>query len=128
MLRQVNIQIRQAQEQYNLNDNQENYIALLEARNEKQAVLAQIEGFRSEQDSNANALLREKIELEQSVIDGIDERKIAEAEFTASLEDDVIKRLQLERDAIDLEEELGVERLTNQRDQYEARYTSICRC
>ena len=119
MLRQVNIQIRQAQEQYNLNDNQENYIALLEARNEKQAVLAQIEGFRSEQDSNANALLREKIELEQSVIDGIDERKIAEAEFTASLEDDIIKRLQLERDAIDLEEELGVERLTNQRDQYE---------
>ena len=119
MLRQVNVQIRQAQEQYNLNDNQENYIALLEARNEKQAVLAQIEGFRSEQDSNANALLREKIELEQSVIDGIDERKIAEAEFTASLEDDIIKRLQLERDAIDLEEELGVERLTNQRDQYE---------
>jgi len=119
MLRQVNVQIRQAQEQYNLNDNQENYIALLEARNEKQAVLAQIEGFRSEQDSNANALLREKIELEQSVIDGIDERKIAEAEFTASLEDDVMKRLQLERDAIDLEEELGVERLTNQRDQYE---------
>ena len=118
MLRQVNIQIRQAQEQYNLNDNQENYIALLEARNEKQAVLAQIEGFRSEQDSNANALLREKIELEQSVIDGIDERKIAEAEFTASLEDDVMKRLQLERDAIDLEEELGVERLTKQRDQY----------
>ena len=45
--------------------------------------------------------------------------KIAEAEFTASLEDDVMKRLQLERDAIDLEEELGVERLTNQRDQYE---------
>ena len=119
MLRQVNVQIRQAQEQYNLNDNQENYIALLEARNEKQAVLAQIEGFRSEQDSNANALLREKIELEQSVIDGIDERKIAEAEFTASLEDDIMKRLQLERDAIDLEEELGVERLTNQRDQYE---------
>ena len=32
MLRQVNVQIRQAQEQYNLNDNQENYIALLEAR------------------------------------------------------------------------------------------------
>lgn len=118
MLEQVNIQIRQAEEQYKLNQNQDNYIALLEARNEKQAVLAQIEGFRSEQDSNANALLREKIELEQSVIDGIDERKIAEAEFTASLEDDIIKRLQLERDAIDLEEELGVERLTKQRDQY----------
>ena len=118
MLEQVNIQIKQAEEQYKLNQNQDNYIALLEARNEKQAVLAQIEGFRSEQDSNANALLREKIELEQSVIDGIDERKIAEAEFTASLEDDVIKRLQLERDAIDLEEELGVERLTRQRDQF----------
>ena len=118
MLEQVNIQIRQAQAQFDLNDNQENYIALLEAQNEKQAVLAQIEGFRSEQDSNANALLREKIELQQSVLDGIDERKVAEAEFTASLEDDVIKRLQLERDAIDVEEELGVERLTRQRDQF----------
>ena len=50
MLEQVNIQIRQAEEQYKLNQNQDNYIALLEARNEKQAVLAQIEGFRSEQD------------------------------------------------------------------------------
>ena len=118
MLEQVNIQIRQAQAQFDLNDNQENYIALLEAQNEKQAVLAQIEGFRSEQDSNANALLREKIELQQSVLDGIDERKVAEAEFTASLEDDIIKRLKLERDAIDLEEELGVERLTRQRNQF----------
>ena len=118
MLEQVNIQIRQAQAQFDLNDNQENYIALLEAQNEKQAVLAQIEGFRSEQDSNANALLREKIELQQSVLDGIDERKVAEAEFTASLEDDVMKRLQLERDAIDIEEQLGIERLTRQRDQY----------
>ena len=118
MLKMVNTQIEQAQRQYDLNQNQENYIALLEAQNEKQAVLAQIEGFRSEQDSNANALLREKIELQQSVLDGIDERKVAEAEFTASLEDDVMKRLQLERDAIDIEEQLGVERLTRQRDQF----------
>ena len=118
MLKMVNTQIEQAQRQYDLNQNQENYIALLEAQNEKQAVLAQIEGFRSEQDSNANALLREKIELQQSVLDGIDERKVAEAEFTASLEDDIIKRLQLERDAIDVEEQLGVERLTRQRDQF----------
>ena len=50
----------------------------------------------------------------------------AEAEFTASIEDDVIKRLQLERDAIDVEEELG-ERLTRQRDQFKEG-TSICRC
>ena len=118
MRKMVDKQIESAQAQFDLNDNQENYIALLEAQNEKQAVLAQIEGFRSEQDSNANALLREKIELQQSVLDGIDERKVAEAEFTASLEDDVIKRLQLERDAIDVEEELGVERLTRQRDQF----------
>ena len=118
MRKMVDKQIEQAQAQFDLNGNQENYIALLEAQNEKQAVLAQIEGFRSEQDSNANALLREKIELQQSVLDGIDERKVAEAEFTASLEDDIIKRLKLERDAIDLEEELGVERLTRQRNQF----------
>ena len=47
MLAMVDTQIKQAQTQYDLNQNQENYLTLLEARNEKQAVLAQIEGFRS---------------------------------------------------------------------------------
>ena len=49
MLENVDITIKAAQAEYDKNQNQENLIALLEAQNEREAVLAQIEGFRSEQ-------------------------------------------------------------------------------
>lgn len=62
MLAQVQVQIDAAQAQYDKNASQENYIALLEAQQEKEAVLAQIEGFRSEQISNRIALEREREE------------------------------------------------------------------
>ena len=63
MLDQVDIQIAAAQAQYDKNQSQENYIALLEAQQEKEAVLAQIEGFRSEQISNRIALEKEQKDL-----------------------------------------------------------------
>ena len=63
MLSQVNIQLQAAQAQYDKNQNQENYIALLEAQNEKEAVQAQIAGFRSEQLTNINSLERERVDL-----------------------------------------------------------------
>jgi hypothetical protein len=63
MLKQVQLQIASAQAQYDKNQNQENYIALLEAQNEEEAVLAQIEGFRSEQLTNINSLERERQDL-----------------------------------------------------------------
>ena len=62
MLAQVQVQIDAAQAQYDKNASQENYIALLEAQQEKEAVLAQIEGFRSEQISNRISLEREREE------------------------------------------------------------------
>ena len=63
MLSQVNIQLQAAQAQYDKNGNQENYIALLEAQNEVEAVQAQIAGFRSEQLTNINSLERDRIAL-----------------------------------------------------------------
>ncbi len=62
MLENVDLQIKSAQAQYDKNSSQENYIALLEAQNEREAVLAQIEGFRSEQ-------LINKISLEKELAD-----------------------------------------------------------
>ena len=62
MLENVDITIKAAQAEYDKNQNQENYIALLEAQNEREAVLAQIEGFRSEQ-------LINKISLEKELAD-----------------------------------------------------------
>ena len=63
MLENVDITIKAAQAEYDKNQNQENYIALLEAQNEREAVLAQIEGFRSEQLINRISLQREAGEL-----------------------------------------------------------------
>ena len=63
MLKQVDVQLASAQAQYDKNASQENYIALLEAQNEKEAVQAQIAGFRSEQLTNINSLERERQDL-----------------------------------------------------------------
>ena len=85
MLDQVDIQIAAAQAQYDKNQSQENYIALLEAQQEKEAVLAQIEGFRSEQISNRIALEKEQKDLtdetEEERIEKEGERLQKEAEI-----------------------------------------------
>ena len=67
MLANADAVIAAAQAQFDKNDSDANQIALLDAKAEKEAVLAQITGFRSEQLSNQNALLRENIEIEKEV-------------------------------------------------------------
>ena len=92
MLKQVDLQIAAAQAEFDKNKNQENTIALLEAQQEKEAVLAQIDGFRSEQKANDLALDREKIELQQSIIDAEAERAINKKQFLAEeIEGDVLR-------------------------------------
>ena len=118
MLKQVNLQIEQAQAQDDLNGTQESLIALLEAKNEKTAVLAQIEGFRSEQKANDLALTKEQLELEQTITDATAERTINELNANAELikgdEERILKQLK------NLEIERGIEeqRLTLKRDSY----------
>jgi hypothetical protein len=118
MLKQVNAQIASAQAQYNKNQNQANYIALLEATQEKEAVLAQIEGFRSEQLANDLALNREQLELNQSIIDGRTERAIKENEFIAEQIEGEYLRLEAQKAIAQEEARLEEERLTNKRNQY----------
>ena len=118
MLRQVNAQIASAQAQYNKNQNQSNYIALLEATQEKEAVLAQIEGFRSEQLVNDLALNREQLELNQSIIDGRTERAIKENQFIADQIEGEYLRLEAQKAIAQEEARLEEERLTNKRNQY----------
>ena len=86
MLKQVELQIAAAQAQYDVNKNQENYIALLEAQNEKEAVLAQIEGFRSEQLTNINSLERER----QDFIKDAADKEIELAEQVAEAKNQAI--------------------------------------
>jgi hypothetical protein len=118
MLKQVDTIIAAAQAQYNKNANQENYIALLEATQEREAVLAQIEGFRSEQLSNDLALNRESLELTQSQADASAERAISEQQFLAEQIEGEYLRLEALKNAAEQEAIIEEERLTNKRNQY----------
>lgn len=111
MLKLVDIQIASAQKQYDINGNQENYNNLLKITQEREAVLAQIEGFRSEQKSNDLALFREEIELNNSLRDADFERQIANEEFNASLIGNDVARIQRLRDIAQLESDLREEQL-----------------
>lgn len=64
MLANADAVIAAAQAQFDKNGNDENQIALLDARAEREGILAQIEGFRSEQLINEISLNREKGDLE----------------------------------------------------------------
>jgi len=69
MLANADAVIAAAQAQFDKNANDENQIALLEARAEKEGILAQIEGFRSEQLMNVNSLERESLDIQKEVTD-----------------------------------------------------------
>ena len=78
MLANADAVIAAAQAQFDKNNNDENQIALLEARAEREGILAQIEGFRSEQLINRISLEREaeeqKIELAEKALE-LEEKK-----------------------------------------------------
>jgi hypothetical protein len=86
MLENVDITIRAAQAEYNKNKNQENYIALLEAQNEREAVLAQIEGFRSEQIINRISLEKELGDLKDEQAEKDKERAEAEIQLAKDVQ------------------------------------------
>ena len=81
MLANADAVIAAAQAQFDKNQNDENQIALLEARAEREGILAQIEGFRSEQLINRISLEREaeeqKIELTEKALELEEKRKDA---------------------------------------------------
>ena len=97
MLENANAILAAAQAQFNKNGNDENQLALLEAQNEVLAVQAQIKGFMSEQDSNANALKREELELNQSLIDGDAERQKLQRDFDAEQIEGEVLRLEQQK-------------------------------
>jgi hypothetical protein len=69
MISQANLQVAAAQAAVNENDNTENSIALIQALANKQGVLAQVEGIRSEQKAQDLALDREQMEMTRSISD-----------------------------------------------------------
>jgi len=119
MLANADLMIQQAEQQFKLSGLEEDRLALLEARNEKKAIEAQIEGFMSEQESNRVALLKEKIELQQSDDEAIANRQNIERNFNAEMEQNEVKRIQMMIENLQTERAIEEERLTMKRDAYE---------
>jgi len=83
MLKNADAVLAAAQAQFDKNANDENQIALLDAQAEREGILAQVEGFRSEQLINVNSLLREQEDLKKEA----QEKDLEREEFLKEFED-----------------------------------------
>lgn len=107
MLSQASLQVAAAQATYNMNKSIENQAAVTDALANKEGVLAQIEGLRSENIANNISLQKEKIALGQSEIENLNALGIEQKKFNESLETDELKKLENQR--LHLEEEKTIE-------------------
>ncbi len=116
MLRQADLQIQAAQLEYNKSKTVENQVALTEALANREGVLAQVQGLRSEQLANDLALQREADELvkarTESEITLAIEREKAGAEFISTEEQKLEKLIEI----ANKERELQLNRLQEQID------------
>jgi len=111
LLQQADAGVAVAQANLNINNTIENQAALTEALAQKDAVLAQVEGLRSEQKVNEIALNKELIELDKARSKSSSELSIKQQKFEASLIDDKLKRLEVEKGILEQEKVIELERL-----------------
>jgi hypothetical protein len=107
MKAQADLQVDAAAATLAMNDKIENQVALINAQANAVGVLAQVEGLTSEQEANRVALKKELVELTQSQIDSNTELGTQQKKFNETLENDDLKRLELQR--TNLERELITE-------------------
>jgi len=107
MLAQASLQVAAAQATLSMNKSIENQAAVTDALANKEGVLAQIEGLRSENIANSISLQKEKIALGQSEIENLNNLTIEQKKFNESLETDELKKL--ENQKLHLEEEKTIE-------------------
>ena len=119
MLENANAILASAEAQYLLTGLDEDNLAVLEAKNELKAVEAQIEGFMSEQESNRVALLKEKMELQQSMDEGDAMRMQNERAFNAEMEMSETLRLEMMLENLEIERVAEEKRLREKRDSYQ---------
>ena len=92
MLKQAELQVAAAQSEVNKNNTIEAQVALIDALANKEGVLAQVEGFRSEQKANDLALDKELIELTNSKLESESNLSIERKRFNAEqIEDELLK-------------------------------------
>jgi len=99
MIENADLVVRAAESDFQKNNNQENYINLLQAENERKAVLAQIEGFRSEQLVNQAALEQEVADKKKEIDEAEIERKKELADAVIQAEEEKRKNIYATLDA-----------------------------
>lgn len=118
LLNVANAQIAIAQANLNVNKNIQNQIALTEALANKEGILAQIEGFRSEQKINDLGLDRERIELQNTLLDAENERRLDQLEFEAEQTKTEEERFNKLQERLELENELLEEDIERKRELF----------
>ena len=96
-----------AQAQFDLTGKTEDYVRVLEAEAEIQGVAAQVTGFKSEQQTNANALLKEATELTNAQAESESNLSIAKERLVAEeIENELLRLQELQRiDELEKEQE-----------------------
>lgn len=102
MIAQADLQVAAAQQAVAANKNTETQTALIEALANKQGVLAQVEGFRSEQKVNDLALDRERMEMDKALSESEAELAYQRELFDAQQIQDKLEQAEAIRD-IELE-------------------------
>jgi len=120
MLENAKAILAAAQAQFDKNDNDENAIALQQAKNELAGVEAQITGFMSEQMSNDIALKKEKLDLTLSQQEASTTLSIEQKRFNAEQIEDDLARLEALRLVLEEEKIIELERLQTKIDSYAA--------
>lgn len=118
LLAQADLQIKAARLAFNQTGRLEDELALKDALTNREGVLAQIEGLRSEQKANDLALNRELIDLDKTKLDTATELAINQKLFDAERVKDTVKKLEAEKEAIKEQERLELERLQKNIDAY----------
>ena len=111
MLSQAGLQVAAAQAEYNKSKTIENQVALIEAVTNREGVLAQIEGLRSEQKANDLALDRESIELTNTKLESESKLSIERQRFNAEQTENELERLEKLKEIDLLESEQEAKRL-----------------
>lgn len=118
MISQANAQIASANADILKNNTIDNQVALTEALANKEGILAQIEGFRSEQLVNKIALQKEELEITNTISDAEKERRLSQLEFEASQEENELLKLEKLQENFELENEIILEDLERKREIY----------
>jgi hypothetical protein len=114
MLALANQKIASAQNDLNLNKgNIDMQVALTQALNERQGVLAQITGLESEQKINAVALAKEQIAMAQAVMQSDNQIALDRKNAAAELIEDELKKLQAIKAIRDEERQIELTRLAD---------------